>query len=75
MVQYYPSQDLFSNPLVVKWPYPILVHHYDELAAFRDSCAARDPTELCVREADAPEHIDLLLNFLDDNIMTAVRME
>ena len=75
VVQYYPSQDLSSNPLKVKWPYPVLVHHYDELAAFRASCAAKDQSELCVREVDAPKHIDLLLKFLDDNIMTVVRKE
>ena len=75
VVQYYPSQDLSGDVIVVPWPYPILVHHYDELSKFRETCAAKDPLELCIREKDAYEHLGLLLQFLDKGIMVDVRAE
>ncbi|KAI1659699.1 P-loop containing nucleoside triphosphate hydrolase protein [Daldinia decipiens] len=74
VVQYYPSQDLTGN-IEIKWPYPILVHHYDELEKFRQEIALKNETELCVREKWAYEHIGLLLEFLDHNIMEEVRAE
>lgn len=75
VVQYYPGQDLAGDSIVVRWPYPILVHHYDELVRFRDSCTAKAPDDLCVREKDAYEHIVLLLKFLDDEVMQDVKAE
>lgn len=70
VVQYYPDQDLTGDTLVVRWPYPILVHHYKELAGFRDSCASKaDSADLCVREKDAAEHLSLLLSFLDRHVI------
>lgn len=75
MVEYYPSQDLAGAVIVINWPYSILVHHYEKLHEFKSSCETKGPTDLCVRERDASEHIDLLLRFLDDNIMEHVRAE
>ncbi|OJJ42804.1 hypothetical protein ASPZODRAFT_136934 [Penicilliopsis zonata CBS 506.65] len=75
VVKYYPSQDLTGDTLIINWPYPVLVHHYEELTAFRDQCAAQDPTTLCVRNRDAAEHLSLLLRFLDENVMDDVRAE
>ncbi|KAI1372638.1 P-loop containing nucleoside triphosphate hydrolase protein [Hypoxylon crocopeplum] len=74
VVQYYPSQDLTGN-IEIKWPYPILVHHYDDLAKFREEVASKDENDLCVREKGAYDHIGLLLKFLDDNIMSEVEAE
>ncbi|KAK7710327.1 hypothetical protein SLS64_005912 [Diaporthe eres] len=75
VVQYYPSQDLTGSTIEVKWPYAILVHHYDELKEFKENCGAKYPDELCAREKDASTHIVHLLNFLDDNIMERVWAE
>lgn len=75
VVQYYPSQDLSGSTVEVKWPYPILVHHYDALQQFKANCDAKDSNELCAREIDASAHITRLLNFLDENIMERVRAE
>ncbi len=75
VVKYYPSQDLTGDALQVKWPYAILVHHYDELTAFRDERVNKDKEELCIREWDAADHLELLLKFLDDHIMSEVRAE
>ncbi|KAI5926623.1 P-loop containing nucleoside triphosphate hydrolase protein [Camillea tinctor] len=74
VVQYYPSQDL-TGDIVIKWPYPILVHHYDELAKFGDESARKDEQDRCIREKGAKTDIDLLLKFLDDNIMAEVIAE
>ncbi|KAF3023745.1 hypothetical protein E8E14_014231 [Neopestalotiopsis sp. 37M] len=75
VVKYYPSQDLSGDVIAVEWPYCVLVHHYDELNGFREICAAKNEEELCERERDAKDHITLLLNFLDENIMKEVRVE
>ncbi|KAH7134106.1 hypothetical protein EDB81DRAFT_803177 [Dactylonectria macrodidyma] len=75
VVKYYPSQDLTGDFLAIKSPYPVLVHHYDELAQFGEECASQKSSELCVRERGAKEHIDLLLAFLDEHIMPDVRRE
>ncbi|KAI0600021.1 P-loop containing nucleoside triphosphate hydrolase protein [Biscogniauxia sp. FL1348] len=74
VVQYYPSQDL-TGDIVVSWPYPTLVHHYDELAKFRDESARKDEQDRCTREKGAETDIGLLLKFLDDNVMTEVMAE
>lgn len=75
VVQYYPSQDLSGPTIEIKWPYPILVHHYEALHDFKASCDAKDSDELCVYEKDASAHLTHLLVFLDDNIMERVRAE
>jgi hypothetical protein len=75
VVQYYPGQDLTGESIIVKWPYPILVHHYDELSKFREDCAAKEPETLCIREKDAYEHVGVLLSFLDENVMEEVAAE
>ncbi|KAK4167749.1 ATPase [Cladorrhinum sp. PSN259] len=75
VVKYYPSQSLSADPVVVPWPYPILVHHYDKLATFRDAVVQKNVADRCIMEKDVEEHISLLLDFLDDNVMEGVRVE
>jgi hypothetical protein len=75
VVRYYPSQFLTGDPIVVRWPYPVLVHHYEKLAEFRDAAAAKDPHDMCIMEREADEHISLLLQFLDHQVMEGVRAE
>ncbi|KAF4536434.1 ATPAse [Lasiodiplodia theobromae] len=72
VVKYYPGQDLTSSEVLIQYPYPILIHHYDELCEYRQQCAKKDPSELCVREKDAEEHLQVLLNFLDKEIIPDV---
>ncbi|KAF2104706.1 ATPase [Rhizodiscina lignyota] len=75
VVQYYPQQNLAGDSVIIQWPYPILVHHYDELSKFREECALKDPNDLCIREKDACEHLRLLLEFLDEEVMEEVKAE
>lgn len=75
VVAYYPSQELSGDVLKIDWPYQILVHHYDELVAFREQVKSKSPADLCVRERDADEHLNLLIQFLDDAIMSDIRAE
>lgn len=75
IVEYYPGQNLSGHAVEVAWPYAILVHHYDELQDFKRKCQSKDVSELCAREKDAPEHIDHLIQFLDENIMERVIAE
>ncbi|KAJ4410998.1 hypothetical protein N0V82_009102 [Gnomoniopsis sp. IMI 355080] len=75
VVEYYPGQNLSGNTVEVPWPYAILVHHYDQLKDFKSKCQSKGVSELCVREKNAPEHIDHLIEFLDENIMERVIAE
>lgn len=75
VVKYYPSQSLSGDPVRVDWPYPVLAHHYDELIDFRNSAADKGSDSLCHLEKHVVEHLDLLLAFLDEQIMTQVREE
>jgi len=75
VVKYYPSQSLSADPIVVQWPYPVLVHHYDELSDFRNAAAAKDTKDLCLMERDAAKHLSLLLQFLDEHVMEGARAE
>lgn len=75
VVSYYPSQDLSRDVLRIDWPYRILVHHYDELVDFRKQVMSRTPEDLCVRERDAAEHLEMLIKFLDDAVMVDIRAE
>ncbi|KAK6222788.1 hypothetical protein LQW54_000597 [Pestalotiopsis sp. IQ-011] len=75
VVKYYPSQDLSGDVIEVHWPYPVLAHHYSELDEYKNACATKEKEDLCVRDVDAFDHITLLLDFLDENIMKEVRIE
>lgn len=75
VVQYYPGQDLSSDPLKIDSPYAILVHHYDELMEYREKVKPDVSKELCYRDRNAYEHIGVLKSFLDEHIMPAVEAE
>ncbi|KAF9871018.1 ATPase [Colletotrichum karsti] len=75
VVKYYPDQDLSGEYISIRKPYPILVHHYDELQQFRLDCLSKLESDLCAREKDAAEHLRILLQFLDDHVMAGVREE
>jgi hypothetical protein len=75
VVEYYPGANLSGDVIELSWPYPLLIHHYDELRRFQKRCEATDPSELCKREMDAAEHLRLLLEYLDTHIMERVKAE
>jgi len=75
VVEYYPQHNLNGDMIELRWPYPLLVHHYDELRAFQDRCRLTDASVLCEREKDAAEHLSLLLEYLDAHIMEKVNAE
>ncbi|RYO75025.1 hypothetical protein DL764_010597 [Monosporascus ibericus] len=75
VVQYYPAQDLSGDVIEIDWPYPVLVHHYDELRSFREACANKEPSEACVRERHLGRPLELLLGFLDKEVMDSVNAE
>jgi hypothetical protein len=75
VVQYYPEQDLSGDFIEIEWPYPILVHHYNELCSFRETVVKKETHELCVRERDVDKHLGLLFSFLDTEVMERVRAE
>ncbi|KAF4887174.1 hypothetical protein CGCF415_v012311 [Colletotrichum fructicola] len=75
VVRYYPGQDLSGEYITIPWPYPVLVHHYDELHQFRNDCLSKSQDELCIRERDAAEHLGILLEYLEQQVMEQVREE
>ncbi|KAJ3546083.1 hypothetical protein NM208_g2189 [Fusarium decemcellulare] len=75
VVKYYPGQDLTGDSVFIRWPYPILVHHYEELEAFLSGVKELEPEKRCSRERNVNEHLRLLLDYLDDNVMADVRKE
>jgi hypothetical protein len=75
VVKYYPGQDLSSDVLKIDSPYAILVHHYDDLLEYRERVKPGEAKELCYRERNAYEHLGILKDFLDDQIMPAVEAE
>jgi len=75
IVTYYPAQDLSSDIIEIPRPYPVLVHHYDELVNFRDQHAGKNPAILCSREINATKDLELLLRFLDEQVMGEVKKE
>ncbi|KAK8122717.1 P-loop containing nucleoside triphosphate hydrolase protein [Apiospora sp. TS-2023a] len=74
VVRYYPGQDL-SGDITIKAPYCILVHHYDELQRYANERIGRPVETLCLRDRFMMEHMRILIQFLDENVMEDVRAE
>lgn len=52
------------------------MHHEKELAEFRERCnPAHLDGPLCIREKDAYNHLKVLLDFLEETVIPAVRSE
>lgn len=75
VVRYYPGQDLSGEYITIPKPYPVLVHYYGELQDFRKTCLPTPRDELCVRKRDAAEHLRILLEYIDAEVMEGVREE
>lgn len=76
VVQFYPGVDLFKDSIKIDEPFQVLVHHFDDLVAFRD---ARIPEclvdEACKTAQDTHEHLGMLIDFLERLTMPDVRAE
>ncbi|CAG8980864.1 hypothetical protein HYALB_00013057 [Hymenoscyphus albidus] len=75
VVRYYPEQDLSGDDIEIGWPYPILVHHYEELRLYQKEVAEQNPEDTCVNKRYADKHLALLLSFLDSEVMEKVNAE
>ncbi|KAK2776168.1 P-loop containing nucleoside triphosphate hydrolase (ATPase) [Colletotrichum kahawae] len=75
VVRYYPGQDLSGEYINIPWPYPVLVHHFDELQQFRQDCLSKVRDKICIREINAAEHLRILLQYLEEQVMRDVREE
>lgn len=77
VVNYYPNHDIVAQPTEIRQPYAILVHHWDELKAFREKYNPdkinESVTDCSVN--DTWEHVGLLLDFLEDEMGSKVRKE
>lgn len=76
VVKYYPHQELDNLPIKVKWPYAVLVHHWDELERFRaayDNSFLKDEAKCVMR--DTYDHLGLLIAFLEETMGREVRAE
>ncbi|KAK8000455.1 ATPase [Apiospora arundinis] len=74
VVQYYPGYHL-DRDIIIRSPYCILVHHYDELQEYANERSAKLPESLCVRDRFVGEHMKVLIQFLDETVMKDVRAE
>jgi hypothetical protein len=75
VVLYYPSQDLTGDVINIASPYTVLVHHYDELMERREKFRPGTVEAMCYREKDAYEDLGILIAYLDEHVMPAVREE
>ncbi|KPA39639.1 atpase family aaa protein 3b [Fusarium langsethiae] len=72
VVAYYPKFSLEGKIVEVDSPYQVLYHHRRELAHYKDHQPWTHSPEYAAITA---KHIDILLNFLDDNLGEEVRRE
>lgn len=77
VVNYYPNYDIVAQPTELYEPYPILVHHWDEIIQFRErfnpSRVTEDTSDCGMN--DTYEHLGLLLDFLEEKMGAKVREE
>lgn len=73
VITYYPFHfKVDDDPLNITSPYYVLYHHRKELELYRDSQPASHSPEYAATTA---EHIDILLNFLEENSAPEIRKE
>lgn len=77
VVNYYPYRSVVGDPVDINEPYPILVHHWEQLEEFRQCFNPRiltENTDDCVVN-DTYEHLGYLLEFLENRMGEKVRKE
>lgn len=72
VVSYFPGSTLLGEKSDVPGPYRMLIHHQDELRAYKNNHP--DCHDLSYRE-ECNRHIDMLLEFFDHHSGKAVRDE
>ncbi|KAI5467372.1 hypothetical protein BGZ63DRAFT_344641 [Mariannaea sp. PMI_226] len=72
VVAYYPFVNLDGKVVSINSPYRVLYHHRRELAHFRDNQPSVHGEEYASTTA---KHIDVLLNFLEDNLGDKIARE
>lgn len=72
VVDYYPGQSLLGDSIEFPEPYPFLVHHRHQLAEYKSNHPAHHNEQY---RLECNEHIDILLNFLDESIGKSLRDE
>lgn len=76
VVKYYPGQPLLGESIIIPQPYSILVHHEKELREYGERChPSKQMDPVCPKEKTAYHEIKKLLDFLDQTVMPAVRLE
>jgi hypothetical protein len=76
VVNYYPNQDLVSDPMDIHWPYTVVLHHRTELLQFlRDfqSPVCEFDRETCGAK-ETGRHLQLLLDFVEDKVGNELRL-
>lgn len=71
-VKYYPGVHLGGNTISINSPYRMLYHHRRELVEYRDNQPAVHDAKYALTTVD---HINILLQFLEENIGCEVRQE
>lgn len=78
VVRYWPHLDLSQDVTKIYEPFSVLIHHWKELENYRLSCASLDSDEsgkVCMKQADAYEHLVLLKDHLEETTMPGVLEE
>ncbi|KFY56179.1 hypothetical protein V497_06475 [Pseudogymnoascus sp. VKM F-4516 (FW-969)] len=76
IVKYYPGQNLLGEVIVIPEPFAILVHYEKELDEYKERCRpSRQTNPVCSKERVAYHEINILQEFLEHAIMSAVRLE
>jgi hypothetical protein len=78
VVEYYPGQNLIGDSMTISEPYTILVHHQEELRAYRENFAPealKDADETCEAAKDTYEHLGIVLEFLESTLKDSLEKE
>ncbi len=78
VIEYYPGQSFSDDANTISEPYAALIHHEEELKAYRDQFnpnAINSKDELCQRNANVYEHLGILQNVLSERSGKEVEAE
>ena len=78
VIEYYPQQSFSDDANTIWEPYAALIHHEEELKAYRDHFdpnAINSQEELCQRNVNAYEHLGILQDVLFERSGEAVKAE
>ena len=73
IVSYYPPQVLTGQTLKITEPYPVLMHHYDELTKLYENHLSKLALGSYQVKAELYHHLQVLLHFLQPTIENVLR--